>query len=218
MKTLPCKLILLGGLLLASAANAQVVGYNFRSGDAWVDTRLYEVNDYGMRYRDPFISEMTTYYGAPRSLVTDLFGRNWSAGDIFMACAIAKIAGVPCVNVVRSYEADRGQGWGNIAKRMGIKPGSREFHQLKNGFSNTYDRWGYPVRVDSNVRVDWSKHGPGHKGDAKGGGKAPAKSKASAHDGHGGKATGSGNKGQAVGKGKGSDKGQGGNGKGKGKD
>ena len=75
MKTLPCKLILLGGLLLASAANAQVVGYNFRSGDAWVDTRLYEVNDYGMRYRDPFISEMTTYYGAPRSLVTDLFGR-----------------------------------------------------------------------------------------------------------------------------------------------
>lgn len=217
MKTLRCKLVLLGGLLLASAANAQVVGYNFRSGDAWVDTRLYEVNDYGMRYRDPFISEMTTYYGAPRSLVTDLFGRNWSAGDIFMACAIAKIAGVPCVNVVRSYEADRGQGWGNIAKRMGIKPGSPEFHRLKNGFSSTYDRWGYPVRVDSNVRVDWSKHGPGHKGGAKSD-KAPAKSKASAHDGHGGRATGSGNKGQAGGKGKGSDKGQGGNGKGKGKD
>ncbi len=221
MKTFRYKFVLLGGLLLASAANAQVVGYNFRTGDAWVDTRLVEINDYGMRYRDPFINEMTTYYGAPRSLVTDLFGRNWSAGDIFMACAIAKIAGVPCVNVVRTYEADRGQGWGNIAKRMGIKPGSPEFHRLKNGFSTTYDRWGYPVRVDSNVRVDWSKHGPNHnKGAAKaaGNGNASSKARVSDHGGHkadhpgGGKSTGA-----AKGKGQGGgNKGQGGNGKGKG--
>lgn len=148
-------------LLAASPAQAQVVGYNFRTGDAWIDTRLIEINDYGSRYREPFINEMTGYYGAPRSLVDDLFGRRWSAGDIYYACAIAHLLRIPCINVVNEYERDRGQGWGVIAKRMGIKPGSSEFHALKNGFARTYDRWGYPVAVDRNVHVDWSQHGPG---------------------------------------------------------
>ena len=38
---------------------AQTVGYNIRTGDVWVDARLGEINDYGRRYRDPFVSEMT---------------------------------------------------------------------------------------------------------------------------------------------------------------
>lgn len=197
MKTTRSLALFAGLLLAASAAHAQVVGYNFRTGDAWVDTRLYEINDYGARYRDPFIGEMTGYYGAPRSLVVDLFGRNWSAGDIFMACAIAHVLRVPCINVVHEYEAYPGQGWGNIAKRMGIKPGSREFHALKNGFSTTYTRWGYPVAVGSNVHVDWSKHGPGNKGGNAG--KGPSKSKSSqGHDEHG--------QGNGKSKGKGKDK------------
>lgn len=195
MKTRHSRLALLAGLLLAaSVAHAQVVGYNFRTGDAWVDTRLFEVNDYGARYRDPFVDEMVGHYGAPRSLVADLFGRHWSAGDIFMACAIAHVLGQPCINVVHVYERDRGQGWGNVAKRMGIKPGSREFHALKNGFSSTYTRWGYPVSVGSNVHVDWSKHGPGNKG---GKGRPYSQGHDDHGDHHGGK---------SHGKGKGKDK------------
>ncbi len=217
-------------LLAASAAQAQVVGYNFRTGDAWVDTRLGEINDYGSRYREPFINEMTGYYGAPRSLVTDLFGRRWSAGDIYYACAIAHLLRIPCINVVNEYERDRGQGWGAIAKRMGIKPGSSEFHALKNGFARTYDRWGYPVSVDRNVRVDWSQHGPGkgksnnagHAAGSRGGNQgkndhAPAaaggRNTPQEHSGQGqGKAkgnggNGNGNGGNGNGKGKGKDKG-----------
>ena len=217
-RRIPLIALSLGLLFAASAAQAQVVGYNFRSGDLWVDTRLGEINDYGHRYREPFIDEMTGYYGAPRPLVLDLFERRWSAGDIYYACSIAHILGVPCVNVVREYDRDHGQGWGAIAKRMGIKPGSAEFHRLKNGFSHTYDRWGYPVAVDRNVHVDWSKHGPGKSKSAKGN---------SAHGDHGGKpqkaSSGQGNgngknKGsQGNDKGGGKDKGNGnGNGKGKG--
>ena len=217
-RRIPLIALSLGLLFAASAAQAQVVGYNFRSGDLWVDTRLGEINDYGHRYREPFIDEMTGYYGAPRPLVLDLFERRWSAGDIYYACSIAHILGVPCVNVVREYDRDHGQGWGAIAKRMGIKPGSAEFHRLKNGFSHTYDRWGYPVALDRNVHVDWSKHGPGKSKSAKGN---------SAHCDHGGKpqkaSSGQGNgngknKGsQGNDKGGGKDKGNGnGNGKGKG--
>jgi hypothetical protein len=153
----------LGLLLAASATQAQVVGYDFRSGDVWVDTRLGEINDYGSRYREPFIGEMTGYYGAPRPLVVDLLDRRWSPGDVYYACSIAHVLGIPCVEVVREHDRHPGQGWGVIAKRMGIKPGSAQFHRLKNGFSHTYDRWGYPVALDRNVHVDWSKHGPGRK-------------------------------------------------------
>lgn len=212
-------------LFAAASAQAQVVGYNFRTGDAWVDTRLIEINDYGSRYREPFIDEMTGYYGAPRSLVVDLFGRRWSAGDIYYACAIAHLLRIPCLNVVNEYERDRGQGWGAIAKRMGIKPGSSEFHALKNGFARTYDRWGYPVVVDRNVRVDWSQHGPGKGKSNNAGNSGGNRSKES--NGHGNaaasggkdKARGNSNPGTGSGKAKGQGQGQGqgnqGNGKGK---
>src|SRR3546814_2144297 len=43
------------GLCLATAASAQTVGYNIRTGDVWVDNRLGEITDYGRYHRDPFI-------------------------------------------------------------------------------------------------------------------------------------------------------------------
>ena len=33
--------------------------------------------------------------------------------------------------VLREYKENNGTGWGVIAKNLGIKPGSREFHELK---------------------------------------------------------------------------------------
>lgn len=158
-------LALFVGLAAAGGASAQTVGYNIRTGDVWVDSRLGEINDYGNRYRDPFVNEMTSHYGAPRSLVEQLLGqRGWAPADVYYACAIARALGVPCVEVVREYDRNPGQGWGAVAKRMGIKPGSDAFHALKRGTVATYDRWGYPVAMDRNVRVDWSQHGPGkHK-------------------------------------------------------
>ncbi|HEY1043155.1 MAG TPA: hypothetical protein VGE60_04755 [Telluria sp.] len=200
------------GFAMASAmpATAQTVGYNIRTGDVWVDTRLGEINDYGRRYRDPFVSEMTGYYGAPRSLVLELLDRRgWAPADVYFACAIARALGIPCLDVVHRYDRNPGIGWGNLAKQMGIKPGSREFHALKNGAVGTYDRWGYPIRVDQRVSVDWSKHGPSH---GKGGNngkpaQGPAKQDHSSHgQGNSGKGPGNSNKGN---NGKGNGKGNG---------
>ena len=53
------------------------------------------------------------------------------AGDIYMTVEIAKIARVSIERVVEVYQANRGRGWGVIAKELGIKPGSPEFHALK---------------------------------------------------------------------------------------
>ncbi|MGY0611674.1 hypothetical protein [Luteimonas sp. A501] len=156
------------GLGLAASASAQTIGYNTRTGDVWVDSRLGEINEYGRHHRDPFLDEMTGHYGAPRPLLVDLLeARGWAPGDVYYACAIAHALGVPCGNVVREYERNPGQGWGAVAKRMGIKPGSAAFHALKRGQVDTYGRWGQSIVVDRPVRVDWSRSGPGHARDGK---------------------------------------------------
>jgi len=148
---------------IGGVAQAQTVGYNIRTGDVWVDNRLGEINDYGSRYRDPFVSELSNNYGAPRSFITELLTvRRWAPADVYYACAMAHALDRPCADIVREYDRNPGQGWGVMAQRMGIKPGSKAFHALKRGTVATYDRWGYPVVIDRNVHVDWSKHGPGH--------------------------------------------------------
>lgn len=144
----------------SAAAQDFTVGWNPRSGDVWVDTWLGDMNRYGSRYREPFIDELVRYHGAPRPLVLDLLdNRHWAPGEIYYACAIASIIGRPCRYVVDVYEADRGQGWGVIAQRLGIKPGSPEFHRLKKGFIPTYDRWARPIELDDQLRRDFPNRG-----------------------------------------------------------
>lgn len=205
-------LALVLALGLAGMAQAQTVGYNIRTGDVWVDTRLGEINDYGYRYREPFIDEMAGYYGAPRPLLVDLLERRrWAPADVYYACAIAHALGLPCIDIVRDYDRHPGQGWGALAKRYGIKPGSPAFHAFKRGTATTYGHWGYPVVVDRAVHVDWSQHGPRGAKDNGSRGKP-------AHADHPDKGNGQGkNKGSANNKDKGNGNGKGkGNAKGKG--
>lgn len=149
------------------AASAQDFAFNWnpRTGDVWVDTTLDDMNRYGYRYREPFVNEMVDQYGAPRDLVTDLLvNRRWAPGDVYYACALARAAGRPCAHVVEQWERDHGQGWGVIAQRMGIRPGSPEFHQLKRGIVPTYDRWGRPIRIDDRLREAFPDRGRGPRG------------------------------------------------------
>jgi hypothetical protein len=206
--------------LAAGTAQAQdfSLGWNPRSGDVWVDVWLGDMNRYGSRYRDPFVDELVRYHGAPRDLVVDLLARRWAPGDIYFACALAKLVGRPCRYVVEIWERDHAQGWGAIAKRLGIKPGSPQFHQLKRGMVPSYDRWGRPIELDAQLQRDFpgrGRGGPKHHG-GHGGGKSD-------HAGHGGKpeqAGGRGNSGKG-GQGPGNGGGKGNQGKGnqgKGKD
>ena len=199
------KSIVLALMLAATAGGAAAqdftFGWNPRSGDVWVDTQLSDMNRYGQRYRDPFVDEMVRYHGAPRDLVVDLLGpRRWAPGDVWMACNIASIIGRPCRYVVDTYERDHGHGWGNIAKQLGIKPGSPEFHRLKSGFVPTYDRWGRPIVLDAELERAYPNRGKGHSQHANNG---------QGHDDHG-------NKGSKGSKGSKGDKGDKGNKGGKG--
>ena len=157
MRHRKCSAVALALSLCTAAALAQAQQYAFdwnpRTGDAWVDTRLADINAYAQRYRDAFVDEMARYHGAPRALVTDLLTqRRWAPGDVYYACAIAQIIGRPCRHVVDQFSRDHGQGWGAVAQRVGIAPGSPQFDRLKRGFVSSYDRWARPIVLDDELR------------------------------------------------------------------
>ena len=148
------------GVAFSVAASAQVVGYNFRTGDLWVDTQLGYMNDYGRSHRDYFIDDVVSSFGAPRYLVTDLLTtQRWTPGDVYYACALAYQAHLPCSDVVRTYGKDRGQGWGVVAMRLGIKPGSAQFHALKGQVGKSNGKF----KAKASTRID----SPGNSGKAK---------------------------------------------------
>lgn len=53
------------------------------------------------------------------------------AGDIYMTLELARISGRSIDQVVDVYRSHKTKGWGYVAKQLGIKPGSAEFHALK---------------------------------------------------------------------------------------
>ncbi len=50
-----------------------------------------------------------------------------------MCFQLGYMASTPYERVVQVYQGNKGKGWGVIAKSLGIKPGSPEFHALKRG-------------------------------------------------------------------------------------
>jgi hypothetical protein len=51
--------------------------------------------------------------------------------DAYMILRLGEVTGMAPRSVLDVYKANRGKGWGVIAKKLGIKPGSPEFHALK---------------------------------------------------------------------------------------
>jgi len=65
-------------------------------------------------------------------------GHTDSPADAYALLRLGEISRQPMDRVVDAYRSGKGRGWGNIAKALGIKPGSSEFHALKQG-QDLYD-------------------------------------------------------------------------------
>jgi len=53
--------------------------------------------------------------------------------DAYMVFRLGEMSNQPTARVIEKYKSGKGHGWGAIAKSLGIKPGSKEFHALKRG-------------------------------------------------------------------------------------
>ena len=51
--------------------------------------------------------------------------------DAYLVLRLGEMSKQPIENVIEKYKSGKGKGWGALAKSLGIKPGSKEFHALK---------------------------------------------------------------------------------------
>jgi len=164
-------LVLLGLAFSVNAhafADSYAFGFSPRTGDVWMDAQLGDMNAYASGDRNGFIDDIVVSFGAPRYVVNQyVVERRWAPGDVYYACALAHQLRVPCLNVLRDYDKNHGQGWGVIAKRMGIKPGSAQFHALKGSVGKSNGKFKNrgkgsnkgPVMIHGD-----HDHGPGNSG------------------------------------------------------
>ncbi|RJQ41213.1 MAG: hypothetical protein C4550_02250 [Nitrospiraceae bacterium] len=78
-----------------------------------------------------FQGRLSVYFGAPALQVETIIRSVDRPGDAYMCFRIAEITKKPVDVVLKEYKANKRKGWGVIAKNLGIKPGSKEFHELK---------------------------------------------------------------------------------------
>jgi hypothetical protein len=80
-----------------------------------------------------FSARLSAQFGIPEVHVRATIGTVREPADAFMVYQLGHMTGYPPERVMGVYEKNRGRGWGVIAKELGIKPGSPEFHALKRG-------------------------------------------------------------------------------------
>jgi hypothetical protein len=87
-----------------------------------------------------FSQMLARQYNLNESAIGDLhrkFNSNW--GDLALGLEMGNLSKKPMNTVFGTYENNRG--WGNIAKDLGIKPGSEEFHRMKYQLNQRNAEW-----------------------------------------------------------------------------
>jgi hypothetical protein len=94
---------------------------------------LGDLNNRAAASPNDYHNRLSTQFGVPQSQIHTLTRSVAAPADAFMVLQLAQMLGLSHERVLRTYNANQGKGWGVISKELGIKPGSAEFHALKNG-------------------------------------------------------------------------------------
>ncbi|HEY6007218.1 MAG TPA: hypothetical protein VIU40_02775 [Geobacteraceae bacterium] len=100
---------------------------------ASLDSFLNSVNVQARADLNGFSVKLGAQFGLPVPQVQAIIRAVETPADAFMCLQLGQMARKQPETVVQTYKASKGKGWGVIAKELGIKPGSAEFHALKRG-------------------------------------------------------------------------------------
>ena len=98
-----------------------------------LDSFLRSLNVQARVDSNGFSAKVSAQFGVPEARVKVVLSTVSEPADAFMVFQLGQMTGQPPEKVMEVYRAQKGKGWGVIAKELGIKPGSAEFHALKNG-------------------------------------------------------------------------------------
>lgn len=125
-----------------------------------LDSFLSNINIQARADLPGFSAKISTQFGVPATQVQAVVRSVREPADAFMVFQLGQMSGRSTERVMEVYGPGKGKGWGVIAKELGIKPGSAEFHALKNGdlsFSGRPSESG-----DSHGKGKGRGHGKGH--------------------------------------------------------
>lgn len=108
--------------------NAQI---QFNTGSSDLDADLNIINSDAKKDITSFKADLSVSFGVSVKKIDYMSSLKMEPGEIYLALEIAKISKRSVDDVIECYKNNKSKGWGYIAKEMGIKPGSAEFHQLK---------------------------------------------------------------------------------------
>lgn len=103
---------------------------DFKLNDKELENELNTLNTKAEQDLNQFKVDMSTQFKMAGEKV-DEYLKILKPGEIILAGRIGEISKQPIGQVVNSYQSNKEKGWGVVAKEMGIKPGSAEFHALK---------------------------------------------------------------------------------------
>lgn len=118
---------LLAFLLISAATFGQI---NFRTGDAGLEAELNLINTEANKDLSAFKSRVSSEYTVVVPKIDELL-KIMNPAEVELSLRIKDILGISVDRVAESYKTNKDKGWGVIAKELGIKPGSPEFHALK---------------------------------------------------------------------------------------
>ena len=116
--------VLVGVIVVLLAAGAALAG-DF----AWM-------KDFNIKAQaDPsgFKASLAARFKIGDAQITTVLSNVHKPADAYMVLRLGEMSGQPTDRVAEKYRTGKGQGWGKLAKNLGIKSGSPEFHALKRG-------------------------------------------------------------------------------------
>lgn len=117
------------------------------------------------------LAKLADMFGIPLETLAALSEKGYTPGEIWLALEMAKVTGKSLDDMILLADGTEGHGWGVLAQKLDIKPGSDAFAQLKHDLGNP-DKPLKPTDGEGKGRADEadrSGQGKGGDGDRKSG-------------------------------------------------
>lgn len=131
--------LVLVSMFMFGIVNSQTISFNPRTGDVEMDGLLKDISNKAKENINTFVNDAVTTFNVAKDKVEGLI-KIMDPGDVFMTLQTSQIVNKPLEEVKETYIKNKDKGWGEIAKQLGIKPGSKEFHALKDKTKNKKEK------------------------------------------------------------------------------
>ncbi len=106
------------------------ISFNVNAGDfSWLEQLSIEARADGSGFRTRLAARFNVGDAKVKAVISDA----GNGADAYMVMRLGEMSGHNVEYVAKHYKANKGKGWGALARSLGIKPGSRAFKALKHG-------------------------------------------------------------------------------------